>query len=323
MEISQRPGVIDTISAGFGTVNKRLWLIIIPILLDLILWLGPKISIAPLVNRALDGYHRLLIESSAQIPSQEQVTLEQIEGVYRQTQEVVEPIGQVNLVGVLAWQLPSLMKTAMPENSAAMGVESGFMLVLLLLGLGLASLFGVCIYLGAIAQFVKGDHFDLGFFLRRIGLNWARLLLFFVLLLFPLGLLVPIGVFLLGVVGLGNVGVASLLGGLSLGVALWLMLYLFFVKSAIFVGDVSPLWAIWHSFNLVRHNLWSALGLFLLINIVTWGMAIAWGLIVGHPLGAVVAITGNAYVVTGLAAATMIYYRDRYDLLQPKVAKSA
>jgi len=320
MTVTQRPGVIDTITAGFGTVNKRLWLIIIPILLDLMLWFGPKVFIAPLVDRALDGYHRLLVESSTQSSSQDQLTLEQIEGVYLQTKEVVEPVGHLNLMGVLAWQLPSLLKTAMPESSASAGIESGLVFVLLLLGLGVASVLGVSIYLGAIAQFVRGDSFDLSFFLRRIGLNWARLLLFFVLLLFPLGLFVPAAILLLSVIGSWNAGLATLFGGLSLGVALWLMLYLFFVKSAIFVGDVNPLWAIWHSFNLVRQNLWSVLGLFLLINVVTWGLAIAWGLIVGHPLGTVVAIAGNAYVVTGLAAATMIYYRDRCVLVQPRAA---
>ena len=136
MEVSQRLGIIDTISAGFGMVNKRLWLIIIPILLDVVLWLGPRISIAPLVNRALDGYHRLLVESSSQIPSQDQLTSEQIEEVYRQTKEVVEPIGHVNLVGVLAWQVPSQMKMAMPDGSLSLSIENASVFVLLLLGLG-------------------------------------------------------------------------------------------------------------------------------------------------------------------------------------------
>ena len=321
MAVAQRLGVIDTISAGFGTVNKRLWLIIIPILLDVVLWLGPKFSIAPLVNRALDGYHRLLTESSAQIPSQDQLTSEQMEEVYRQTKDVVEPVGRVNLVGVLAWQVPSLLKMAMPEESMALNIESGSVLVLLLLGLGVISVFGACIYLGAIAQFVRGDLFDADFFLRRIGVNWARLIFFFVLLFLLLGFLVPIAVLLIGVVGLWSAGLASLLGGLSLGVALWLMLYLFFVKSAIFVGDVNTLWAIRHSFSVVQRNLWSTLGLFLIINIVLWGTPIAWGLIAGHPVGMVAAITGNAYIATGLAAATMIYYRDRHALLQRGAAK--
>ncbi len=321
MSGTQRPGVIDTITAGFGTVNRRLWLILIPILLDLMLWFGPKVSIAPLVGRALDGYHRLLVDSSSQGSPPNQLTLEQIEEVYQQTEQVVEPIGNLNLMGVLAWQLPSLLKTAMLETSAATDIESGLVFVSFLLGLGVVSVLVVCIYLGAIAQFVRSDRFDLGFFLKRIGLNWTRLLFFFALLLFPLGLVVPAEIFVLGMVGSWNVGLATLLGGLSLGVALWLMLYLFFVKSAIFVGDVNPLWAIWHSFNVVRRNLWSVLGLFLSVNVVTWGMAIVWGLLAGHPLGTAVAISGNAYVVTGLAAATMIYYRDRHVLVQLRTAQ--
>jgi hypothetical protein len=37
------PSVIDTLTAGYETINRRPWLILLPIALDLLFWLGPKL----------------------------------------------------------------------------------------------------------------------------------------------------------------------------------------------------------------------------------------------------------------------------------------
>ena len=48
---SARPlGVIGSLAAGFDVIGRHLWLIALPVLLDLLLWLGPRLSIAPLLE---------------------------------------------------------------------------------------------------------------------------------------------------------------------------------------------------------------------------------------------------------------------------------
>src|ERR1044071_10211247 len=47
------PGVIDTLTDGFQLVNRAPGLLLVPVLLDLLLWLGPKLSVARLGERAL------------------------------------------------------------------------------------------------------------------------------------------------------------------------------------------------------------------------------------------------------------------------------
>ncbi|QLQ06449.1 MAG: hypothetical protein HZY76_10615 [Anaerolineae bacterium] len=42
-------GVIDSISAGFRVVGRFPWLVLFPIALDVLLWLGPRLSLRPLV----------------------------------------------------------------------------------------------------------------------------------------------------------------------------------------------------------------------------------------------------------------------------------
>ena len=54
------PSLVETISQGFGAVNRRLWVLAIPFALDLFYWLGPRLSVQPLIDqfarlaRALD-----------------------------------------------------------------------------------------------------------------------------------------------------------------------------------------------------------------------------------------------------------------------------
>ena len=51
-EKSARPlGVVGSLAAGFEMVGRHLGLIVLPVLIDLFLWLGPRVSIAPLVEQ--------------------------------------------------------------------------------------------------------------------------------------------------------------------------------------------------------------------------------------------------------------------------------
>ncbi len=50
----QTPGLIDAVSAGYVALNRRLWVIVIPIVPDLYLWLGTRLSLAPLIRSLSD-----------------------------------------------------------------------------------------------------------------------------------------------------------------------------------------------------------------------------------------------------------------------------
>ena len=65
--------VIDTLSEGFGAANRRPWIVAIPILFDLFLWLGPKATLGPnlaqLIQAGLppqySGYEALVQQTAA------------------------------------------------------------------------------------------------------------------------------------------------------------------------------------------------------------------------------------------------------------------
>src|SRR4051794_31858912 len=52
---TQPAGVIDSLQAGFNTLNRNVWLLILPIAVDLIIWLGPQVSVGLLAERLLVG----------------------------------------------------------------------------------------------------------------------------------------------------------------------------------------------------------------------------------------------------------------------------
>src|SRR5688572_22278852 len=85
-------GIIETLTEGFTTLNKRLWLLLVPLLLDLFLVFGPGISITPL----LETSEAWLQESAAGVSAEGGDSL-------------VERLRDTNFFGILAWQLPSLV----------------------------------------------------------------------------------------------------------------------------------------------------------------------------------------------------------------------
>jgi len=66
------PRLIPTLVAGFNTVASHIGLILIPLLLDLVIWLGPKIKIQTLGQPAVDSFITYL-QAAAAPESQQQV----------------------------------------------------------------------------------------------------------------------------------------------------------------------------------------------------------------------------------------------------------
>lgn len=289
--------IIETMSTAFNTIIKRFWLLVIPIALDLFLWLGPKVSVAPLVNDFLIVLQQGLASAgaSAQASSADLVS--------SMLPELQATLGNINLLALLSWG-----RIGVPSVSGMLPITSqnlvltittpvqmvGIELAILALGLFLA-----CIFIGMISQVVKGEGFNLGHVLHRAPTHWLYLVLIFI----PLFILMIIALVF-----------GSLLGPLLfliVGGMLWISLYLFFVPQAVILSDASPLDAVRDSFIIVRLNFWSSLGLILLVYLISGGFGLIWSRLTFSPFGIIGSILANAFVGTGLSAAACFFYRDR------------
>jgi hypothetical protein len=293
-------GIIDTLSAGFATVAKNLWLMVVPVALDVGLWLAPKLSIAPVVDR-LVATMRSATQALGTASGGDADLTQMIEALNTTLQQGV---GRTNLFSMLAWGrlgVPGVagLRQIQPAVDRILEISSygqwfGVQVALLLVGLLLT-----CIYLGMVGQTVRGEGVHLGKLSRRLPTYWLHMLLY----------MVPMGLLLFSVLGS-----SMLLGALAFlfwGLLIWVIVYLAFVPQAITMSEEKPLRAVLASFAVVRSSLWPSLGLLILVNVLSLGLSVLWSRLLGSGVGTAAAILLNAYVGTSLSAATFIFFRDK------------
>ena len=304
-------GVIDTLSAGYSVVNRHPWLLLLPILLDLFLWLGPQYSIGRLVSRTLgramplgpDGEAAPLLDRAQQ-------------------GELVQMAEGFNLLSALApgtVSLPSLVAPlGVHDPLRTAPVESWGVAFGIVLGAGLLGMLLGALYYAILAQEVRDGGLSPALLPAQALRCWLRVLQYLLLVggvALLLGL--PIGV-LVVLVAQVSPAVAGLVLSSSTVALLWVGVYLYFVPDAIFLSQVGPLQAVRNSVAVVRLSFWRTLGFVGLITLVLLGMGQVWSLAaerMAEPWGLGLGVLGNAYIASGLIAASMRFYRERIEYL--------
>lgn len=267
---------MDTLSAGFNTVNRQPWLIALPLLLDLLLWRGPLITPLPFVERLLAAYTEALAATGGELA--DPARLAEMRGS-------VEVLASgFNMLSLLALNfvasVPILGVDRPGDAALVLAVESGGVFVGLIILLELAGMLLGCVYFGLLAQQVRDGRLAPAMLVARLGRYFQALL---GLTLLALGVIVGAGVPLLIVVALalllgGPVGssfvLALMVGGWV--AALWAVLFLYFVVDAIVVSEAPARRAILVSVSVVGKNFWSALAFVFLTFVITAGTRIIW-----------------------------------------------
>lgn len=315
----QNATLIDSISEGYAAINRRPWIVIIPILLNLYLWFGPQLSLGPLVS----GGVSMLKQLQPALSEQEDFQLVYDQLLATGGVDLRQQLALLNYVPTLhlyvvgsadaSGGLPAVPEVLRPiDTQRADTVEvrtiGGALAVFLLInaaGLALSALF-----FGQVGAALRRDWSPL-MALRRapkiglwmlaalaivagVGLALGLPLLFFVTLLLYLN---------------QTLGLLTLFVFYWLGV--WISIYIGFMREAIVVSGLGPLRAIYTSFNVVRRNLWATLGFLLLTLVIGLGSGVIWHMLVNSTAGLIVAIVGSAYIGSGLIAARMAFYRER------------
>lgn len=305
--------LIDTISEGFAAINKRPWLVLIPIVLNAYLWFGTQVSFAPFLSDTVAMLERL--QQQSQDPAQSEMQKEFWQTVINGDMRVI--LAWLNLVPVMA---PILAQPGVDWRPAPIYIDNfldalGFIVIL-----NTISLVVTGVFLTQIAETVRGDRAMPWVRLRRsahtalgvlgyisIGVGVAFVL--FTPLLFFAGLVAAI---------LPPLG--GLLISLVMVVFVWAYAYIYFTPAAIAVSGVGPLQAMRASFQIVRRNTWPAVGLLILLTLIERGLSIVWIQLANSLLGALIAIVASAYIGTGLMAARLMFYRERLHLWRQSVS---
>ncbi len=313
IEAEEKPlGVIESLQQGFNFLNQHLWLLLPPILLDLALWLGPRISMAPLIQE-----FESLFANQPEMPADVAPSFEM---ALQSLQTLGDSYNLLSLLAGLLTGIPSLIaRLDFHSVSAASQViplsdwQTAFYLTAILIPMGL--LIGG-FWLTQIAFTQQGKRILSGAFLRRWGWVWLNLNLYLLALIFALLAFS----FLFGIFGavamlFGTAGVLFLtvLWIFFIGFGIWLSIGLYFVGISITLDGVNVARAVWRSLNVVGRNAISTLGFIILTMLLTEGFARIWARLSVQDWGVVISILGNAYLGAAIVAAAFFFYQSRYQ----------
>lgn len=296
------PGVIDTIGLGFERLIARPLVIIVPVLIDLYLWLGLKVTAEPLTLRLADW----LGDSGG-------------------AGDRVADFGGFNVLEFVSFQLPTQrLPTLMPllSDPAQLGLPGvgeettvSWWLVALVgaLALLVSYLIGA-VYLRWLSATTSGAPFQVHL---RLELRTAARLLGWALQCALLFALVALP-FIAASVALtaGGAGLSGLLFAVALLPLAWGFIFFFFSALAIVVDSTTAIESFRRSYRVVRSYFWQALGFIVAFMLVTGGFPFFWRFLLNAPAGVAIAIIGNAFIASGMLAAAMLFYRDRAAELQ-------
>lgn len=300
-------GVTEVIWRGLETVARRPWLILPSVLLDIFLWLGPHLSLRRLLPRPTEAMSEGLALSLATLQEiAEQLNLFSLLGP--------GPLGVPRLMGLQGQTAPGgPVPTIDLTNLGQFGLA---LLVLPLVGLLLGSA-----YLGAIGQVVRDGRLDLAKLSRQMWGYWLRLILLVAAVLGLLtGLALPLWLIAI-VMALFSDALALIVWLVWMSIAVWVIIYLGFTVHGVILRGEGLLRAMWGSVKLVQWSLSSTLGLFAATMVLSAGLGVLFSLPGPDSWLELAGIIGNAFVNTGLAAATFIYYQDRYRRWQAAQAE--
>ncbi len=299
------PRLISSLAAGFNTVANHVYLILFPITLDLLLWLGPHVRIKALFEPFVAQFPALLAgvnvtDQASLISTWEELWKAFLEHFNLLSLLRVYPIGVPSLFSSTGPIATPLGSSPVIELNSVLGLFAAW---LVLTGLGIA---GGTLFFSEIARNTEPDRVRFSF--RRYTWQFVQILLLAVALVVILIIFsIPTSI-MLTVLMMFSPSVAQISLFFLVLLLLWLLVPLVFAPHGIFVYQQNVLTSMRTSMHLVRYFL-PGTGIFLLVALLLGsGMDILWRVPAENSWMALVGIFGHAFVSTGLLSASFIYY---------------
>ncbi|HEX9616224.1 MAG TPA: hypothetical protein VGA03_02330 [Anaerolineales bacterium] len=302
------PNLTTALRAGFDAITNHVVLILFPVALDLLLWLGPRLRLTQLIKSFV---RQLVALYSLQDPGSAETL--------RSGQEVWNLVAeQFNLLGALRAYpvgIPSLMVSRFPQQTPvgqpilweiqSLGVVLLAWALITVVGLMAGTYYFVVVCQASLAGQVNW---------RQALIRWpgAALQVFFLALLWA-GLLVAAsipGSFIFSLVALGGFSLGQCVVILFTGFLIWLMLPLLFSTHGIFVNQHNMIASLKSSVLLTQRTLPTTFLFLMIVLLLSKGLDLLWLAPPETSWMTLVGVAGHAFITTGLLASSFIYYRD-------------
>jgi len=307
------PGVVGSLKAGFDAIASKPLAILLPLALDLLLWLGPRLRVDQLFKSFFDEMARYAAFSG--FPSSDLKTLQE------NTALLIEQMQNYNLVAALRTfpiGIFSLMSGSLPARTpfgapASFQINSviilfGWLALLTVVGWALGGFFFQWVSIAVVDPTQAGK--------SRFGRSIVQtivLSIVFIILVIMIG--TPLMVFM-GLISSASPllaqGALLILGLLSM----WLIVPVFFTPHGIFIHQQNAFVSISTSLRMARFTLPTSSLFVLSVILIAYGLNFLWNIPSPDSWMALVGIAGHAFVTTSLLAASFIYYRDMQVWLQ-------
>ena len=307
------PGVVGSLKAGFDAIASNISVILLPLLLDLLLWLGPRLHIDRLFQPIFDEMSSYARYSG--IPAADLNTLqvnsalfmEQLKQYNLLTAIRTFPIGVFSLMsGKISDQTPLGPSSVIHIDSLLMLL--GWITMLTLVGWISGGLFFRWVSM-VVADSTQPTEFQFG----KSIIQTMLLSVLYIMLAFIIG--IPVVILFALVIAASPAlaqGLLLILGLLSM----WLVVPAFFTPHGIFMRQQNAFSSIYTSLRMARFTLPTSSLFVLSVLLIAYGLNFLWNIPSSASWMALVGIAGHAFITTSLLAASFIYYRDMQTWLQ-------
>ena len=319
-------GVIDTISDAATFVIQRPYLIAVPIVVDLILWLLLKVTLGPVIDNLIELMRTSNVDGSSQIIEQleasgDQVMISDYLGAF--VPGMLTGMSLDTVMGILMLFIApdgfGVLRTDLYEpwqNGLVDAIvpASSFNVLLVWIGVMLLSSIAMILYRVPIARAIRGTRpTSLG---REMVRSWLHFILYLLILFMAACAgIIPLAIMavLVPILGLSIAFVASfalLIFGGMIGI------YTLFAVDAMLIHRTTPLKGFRMSYAVGRAY-FGQIARFALTSIFLMLATLRlWSELAGSAPGFVISLIGSAFVGTVLVAASMMYYTDRFRLVR-------
>src|SRR5215207_9642480 len=309
------PGVIVSLRAGFDVVASHVSLILVPLALDIVLWLGPRLS----VDSLLRPFVRYMF-----VQARRGVAASEIDQFLEAQSIFLEGLQSFNLSSLASKfrtfpiGISSLLAQKMPVAGTPLGEQSIVQISSLPLLLLIAFLLMAMGWVGGGLYFrwVSGttlgqEETDISL-LRAIVQTLILSVCWFIVLMV---VFLPL-MFVLTLLALINPILANVAIFVILLLAFWLIVPLFFMPHGIFARRQNAFLSILTSLRMARFTFPTS-GMFVIsVLILSQGLNYLWKVPPSDSWMTLVGIAGHAFITTAILAASFVNYRDMNVWLQ-------
>jgi hypothetical protein len=313
---STPPKLIPTLLSGFNIVASNIFLIVLPILVDLALWLGPKIKLESLLLPQLTNLNTKLLnlegpDLKSTLDASQQMWTQILSNFNLEVTLRTFPIGIPSLVSREMF-IDSPLGNGKPYQVPSFGIAFLLLFAFLLVGFFLGNYF-----FNMLSRYTAKPIEKISF--NKLMAQFGQsLVMALILLIIILILLIPI-LLVLSLISIASGSIADFILLIAIFVMLWMILPLVFSPHGVYVINQKAFPSMLLSIRMIRFFL-PGTGMFVVTAaLISEGMNLVWTIPGSSSWLTLISIFGHAFIVTALLTASFIYYREGLRWMQEAI----